>query len=80
MNGTSRRRADSDPNLSLAKTLRLARANFGRKTSGAAPPPDVRKAKSRHEEFVYSRGAKLHSFAREEAPWPFAFNREVLEL
>ena len=80
MNGTSRRRADSDPNLTLAKTLRLAKSNFGRKSSSAAAPPNAKEARSRHQEFVYARGAKLHSFTREEAPWPFAFNREVLEL
>ncbi|KIP07956.1 hypothetical protein PHLGIDRAFT_127310 [Phlebiopsis gigantea 11061_1 CR5-6] len=80
MNGTSRRRADSDPNLSFAKTFRLAKASFGRKSSGAAPPPGASEAKSRHGEFVYSQGSKLHSFTQEEAPWPFAYNREVLEL
>lgn len=34
---------------------------------------------NRHKTFIYKNGCKLHSFSIEEAPWPFSFNREVLE-
>ncbi|KAJ3527812.1 hypothetical protein NM688_g8077 [Phlebia brevispora] len=33
----------------------------------------------RHKAFICRNGCKLHAFTREEAPWPFSFNREVLE-
>ena len=33
-----------------------------------------------HQTFVLSNGSKLHSFPREEVPYAFAYNRNVLEL
>lgn len=33
----------------------------------------------RHRQFQYRHGSKLHCFPRAEAPWPFAYDREVLE-
>ena len=33
----------------------------------------------RHRQFVYRHGSKHHCFHRSEAPWPFSYDREVLE-
>lgn len=79
MHGTPRRPVDYDPNFHLAKTFRFARASLGqRKPSGPPLPP--KEVKNKHQQFVYRGGSKLHTFDKEEAPWPYAYNREMLEL
>ena len=86
MHATPRRRADSDPSLALAKPPWFARTSIThsqpwqqRNPPGIAISVPI-KVKETHREFAYKHGSKLHTFAAEDAPWPFSFDREVLEL
>lgn len=79
MNGSSRRRAGSDSHLNLAKTFLFARTSLSHHKSSVSPHSTT-EASSKPQQFVYKGDSKLHTFDSKEAPWPYSFNREVLEL
>ena len=49
--------------------------------SSATPPsPDRQKSAKKHDKWIIQYGTKLHSYARDKAPYPLSYNREVLEM
>ncbi|KAI0702334.1 hypothetical protein BC835DRAFT_1263900 [Cytidiella melzeri] len=47
---------------------------------GEEDVPHIVREDLRHRQFQYLRGSKVHCFPRAEAPWPMAYDREILEL
>ncbi|GJE85787.1 S-adenosyl-L-methionine-dependent methyltransferase [Phanerochaete sordida] len=48
--------------------------------STAPPSPDRKRSTKREDKWIIQHGAKLHSYARDKAPYPFAYNRDVLDM
>lgn len=65
------------PDMSDNKSLRAhstpPRASMQREASEPVPVLPISRR------FLHQHGAKLHTYTREEAPWPFCFNREIIE-
>ena len=43
------------------------------------PSPDRKKSTKRENQFVFQKGSKLHAFARDKAPYPYSYDKEVLD-
>lgn len=49
--------------------------------SAAAPPsPGRKRSAKREDKWILQHGSKLHSYGRDKAPYPFSYNREVLDM
>ncbi|KAH8099373.1 S-adenosyl-L-methionine-dependent methyltransferase [Cristinia sonorae] len=48
--------------------------------SSGSGTPSRRQSNKKENQFIYSHGSKLHAYGRDKAPYPFSYNREVLEL
>lgn len=49
-------------------------------SSGASASNGRRPSNKKENQFVFSHGSKLHAYGRDKAPYPFSYNRDVLEL
>lgn len=50
-------------------------------SSSAGPPsPDTRKSMKREDKWIIQNDSKLHSYGRDKAPYPFSYDREVIEM
>ncbi|EKM61303.1 uncharacterized protein PHACADRAFT_84271 [Phanerochaete carnosa HHB-10118-sp] len=48
--------------------------------STSPPSPDRKRSTKREDKWIIQHGSKLHSLGRDKAPYPFSYNREVLDM
>ena len=48
--------------------------------AGAPPSPDRKRSTKREDKWILQHSSKLHSYGRDKAPYPFSYNREVLDM